>query len=77
MRQEKLTLGTSLRISMLILFKVKSLCTYFKNSFGLQHNIVIGHLHNQLLGLVLLLAAVQLSLEVQPVVLSMRSYRTK
>jgi len=47
------------------------------NFFGLHLQKGIGHLHNLLLGLVLLLVAVQLSLEVLPVVLLMRSYRTK
>jgi hypothetical protein len=77
MRQETLTLGTSQRISMLILFKVKSLCTHSHNFFGLHLQKGIGHLHDLLLGLVLLLVAVQLSLDVLPVVLSTRSYRTK
>ena len=58
-------------------FKVKSLCTHSQNFFGLLLHKGIGHLHNLLLGLVLLLVAVQLSLDVLPIVLSIRSYRTK
>ena len=62
---------------MFFLSKVKISPKHSHNSFRLQLQLGIGHLHDLLPGIVLLLMAVQLFLEVLPVVPSMRSFRTK